>query len=55
VLAVDSAEDADRIWAVLADGGKIGMPIEETFFASRFGQLRDRFGTLWRIIHERPT
>jgi PhnB protein len=53
-LAVDSAEDADRIWAVLAEGGKIGMPIEETFFASRFGQLRDRFGTLWTIIHERP-
>ena len=53
-LAVDSAKDADRIWAVLAEGGKIGMPIEETFFASRFGQLRDRFGTLWTIIHERP-
>jgi len=53
-FAVDSAKDADRIWAVLAEGGKIGMPIEETFFASRFGQLRDRFGTLWTIIHERP-
>lgn len=53
-LAVDSAKDADRIWAVLAEEGKIGMPIEETFFASRFGQLRDRFGTLWTIIHERP-
>lgn len=53
-LAVDSSKDADRIWAVLAEGASIGTPIAETFFASRFGQLRDRFGTLWTIIHERP-
>jgi len=53
-LAVDSAEAADTIYAALADGGEIGIPIAETFFASRFAQLRDRFGTLWTIIHERP-
>lgn len=52
-LAVDSAEAADKIYAVLAEGGKVGIPIVETFFASRFAQLRDRFGTLWTIIHER--
>ena len=52
-LAVDSAEAADKIYAVLADGGEVGMPIAETFFASRFAQLRDRFGTLWTILHER--
>ncbi len=52
-LTLDSSEDADRIYAVLTEGGEIGMPIAETFFASRFGQLRDRFGTLWTIIHER--
>jgi PhnB protein len=53
-LALDSSEDADRVYAVLAEGGEIGMPIAETFFAFRFGQLRDRFGTLWTIIHQRP-
>ena len=53
-LAVDSAEAADQIYAALADGGDVGIPIAETFFASRFAQLRDRFGTLWTIIHERP-
>jgi len=52
-LAVDSAEEADRIYAVLADGGQVSMPIAETFFASRFAQLRDRFGTLWTLLHER--
>ena len=52
-LAVDSAEDADRIYKVLEENGKIGMPMTETFFATRFAQLRDRFGTLWTIICEK--
>jgi PhnB protein len=51
-LALDSSEDADMVYGVLAEGGEIGMPIAETFFASRFGQVRDRFGTLWTIIHQ---
>lgn len=53
-LALDSSEDADKTYSILAEGGEIYMPIAETFFASRFGQLRDRFGTLWTIIHQRP-
>jgi PhnB protein len=53
-LAVDSAEAADKIYEALAEGGEVGMPIAETFFATRFAQLRDRFGTLWTILHERP-
>lgn len=53
-LEVDSAEEADRIYGVLSAGGQVGTPITETFFASRFAQVRDRFGTLWTIIHQRP-
>ncbi len=53
-LSVDSAEAAEEIYAALAEGGVIGMPLAETFFATRFGQLRDRFGTLWTILHPRP-
>jgi len=53
-LALDSAEEAERIYNILQDGGQVGIPMNETFFASRFAQLRDRFGTLWTIIHERP-
>jgi PhnB protein len=30
------------------------MPMADTFFASRFGQVRDRFGLNWMILHERP-
>jgi PhnB protein len=31
------------------------MKMEETFFASRFAMLRDKFGTSWMLLHERPT
>ena len=53
-LSVDSIEEAERIHAVLSDGGQIFMPMEETFFAYRFSMLRDKFGTSWMIIYERP-
>ena len=53
-LSVDSDSEAERIYAALADGGRVLMPIEETFFASRFAQVQDRFGINWMILHERP-
>jgi PhnB protein len=52
-LGVDSDADAERIFAALADGGEIFIPMNQTFFASRFGQLRDRFGINWMIMRER--
>ncbi|HXL08265.1 MAG TPA: VOC family protein [Gemmatimonadales bacterium] len=53
-LTLDSAEQAERLYALLADGGQIFMKMEETFFASRFAMLRDKFGTSWMLLHERP-
>ena len=50
-LTLDTAADAERVYALLADGGQIFMPMEETFFASRFAMLRDRFGTSWMVLH----
>ncbi|MQA92523.1 MAG: VOC family protein [Gemmatimonas sp.] len=52
-LTLDSAEEAERIYALLGEGGQIFMKMEETFFASRFAMLRDRFGTSWMLLHER--
>ena len=52
-LAVDSDREAERIYALLSDGGQIFMKMEETFFASRFAMLRDRFGTSWMLLRER--
>jgi PhnB protein len=53
-LSVDSNEEAERIYKVLSEGGEVFMKMGEQFFAHRFGQLRDKFGINWMIIHEKP-
>ena len=53
-LSVDSPKDAEWMHKLLAEGGEIFMPMQETFYASRFSMLRDRFGVSWTVIHERP-
>ena len=53
-LLVSSIQEAEQIYAKLSEGGQILMPMTETFFAFRFGQVRDQFGANWMIIHERP-
>ena len=52
-LRVDSDVEAERAYALLADGGEVFMKMEETFFASRFAMLRDRFGVSWMLMCER--
>jgi PhnB protein len=54
-LRVDSAEEAERLYQLLSDGGEIFMKMEQTFFASRFAMLRDKFGTSWMLLHEDAT
>jgi PhnB protein len=51
-LTLDTEEDAERVYARLADGGEIFMKMEKTPFANRFAQLRDRFGASWMLLHE---
>ena len=55
-LALPSTAPKRRsaVYALLAAGGEVSMPLAETFFANRFAMLRDKFGVLWEIIHERP-
>jgi PhnB protein len=53
-LSVGSSEEAERIHALLSDGGEVSMPMGETFFAHRFSMLRDKFGIAWMVIHPRP-
>ncbi len=52
-LLLDSNDEAERVYALLSEGGQIFMPMEETFFAHRFAMLRDRFGTSWMLLRER--
>jgi len=51
-LSVESSAEAERLFALLAEGGQIKMAMAETFFAHRFGMLRDRFGINWMVIHQ---
>ena len=55
-LLANSAEHAERLYELLSEGGEVFMKLEkDNFFASRFAMLRDRFGTSWMILHERPS
>jgi PhnB protein len=51
-LTLNAANDAEaeRLFAALAEGGQIRMPMAQTFFASRFGMLADRYGLGWMVI-----
>ena len=53
-LSVDNPAEADRIFQALAAGGTVQMPIQQTFWASRFGMLTDRFGIPWMVNCEQP-
>ena len=54
-LTLGSADEAERIYELLCDGGQIFMPMAETFYAHHFAMLRDRFGTSWMLLHPKPT
>ena len=49
-LTVPSEADADRLFAALAEGGQVQMPLAKTFFSARFGMVADRFGVSWMIL-----
>jgi PhnB protein len=52
-LRLETDEEAERIYALLSEGGQIFMKMEKSFFASRFAMLRDRFGTSWMLLCEK--
>lgn len=52
-LNVDRVADAERIFDAFAAGGKVVMPLGQTFWAARFGMLVDRFGVPWMINCEK--
>jgi PhnB protein len=53
-LGIENLSDAERIFNALATNGTVGMPLQETFWALRFGMVVDRFGIPWLINCERP-
>ena len=45
----ENAEEIDRLFAALSDGGQVLMPLDGYPFASRFGWVNDRFGVSWQL------
>ncbi|MEO6054561.1 MAG: glyoxalase/bleomycin resistance/extradiol dioxygenase family protein [Chthoniobacterales bacterium] len=52
-INIEDAAEAERIFSTLAKDGTIRMPLQETFWATRFGMLTDQFGTPWMINCEK--
>ncbi len=52
-LSLGDPAEADRVFAAFAEGGLVGMPIQETFWAVRFGVVTDRFNIPWMINCEK--
>jgi PhnB protein len=48
-IAVADEAEADRVFAALAEGGQVQMPLGKTFWSPRFGMLADRFGMSWMV------
>jgi PhnB protein len=51
-LTVADEAEADRRFNALADGGKVQMPLDKTFFSPRFGAVADKFGVGWMVYVE---
>ncbi|RRJ65517.1 VOC family protein [Paenibacillus oralis] len=52
-LTTNDTEQAKRMFEALAEGGRIDMPLQETFFSPAYGSLIDKFGVTFQIFTER--
>jgi PhnB protein len=48
-LGIDDPAEAERVFNGLAEGAKVTMPLQKTFWADLFGMLVDRYGTPWMV------
>jgi len=53
-INTDNQEEADRLFQGLSEGGKIKLPMNETFWGSYYGIVTDKFGINWKISFEPP-
>ena len=54
LLKVGAAAEAERVFNSSAQNGTVQVPLQETFWALRFGMLIDQFGTPWLINCGKP-
>jgi PhnB protein len=51
-VGVDTKEEADRVFSGLSAGGKVTMPIADTFWGAYFGMFIDKFGFMWMVNYD---
>jgi len=54
LISVEDPSKAEQVFQSLAENGTVKMPIQETFWATRFGMLVDQFGIPWMINCDKP-
>jgi PhnB protein len=54
-LSIEDAFGCRCIFHHLAENGEVRMPIQQTFWAFRFGMLVDRFGIPWMVNCEKES
>jgi PhnB protein len=50
----ESQPEIDGVFGRFSEGGKVTMPLQDTFWGARFGMLTDRFGVNWMFNYEKP-
>jgi PhnB protein len=53
-IACESVEEVQKFFAALGQGGKVTMPLQDTFWNAYFGMLTDQFGVNWMFNFEKP-
>ena len=53
-LSPETAEETDKLFNAFGEGGKVTMPLQDTFWGARFGTLTDKFGVNWMFNYEKP-
>ena len=48
-ISTDTVAQAERLFAALAEGGKVQMPLAQTFWSPKFGMVADHFGMSWMV------
>ena len=50
----ESVPEIEKLFAALSEKGKVGMPLQDTFWGARFGMLTDQFGIHWMFNFDHP-
>ena len=53
-IETDNKDEADKIFNGLSAGGKVTMPLADTFWGAYFGMLNDKFGIQWMVSYTKP-